>query len=265
MSVTIANQLYRAPLGADPVTWLLGLAACTGPTRRWDRDVAWPIEGERHAAAWLLAWGGRPYPPGLGPHVSELQPLPATDPARARWFDQVAFREVAADVAGVWTELLRTEQLAPGLARCERIVTYLRVIFLDAGGQPVGEFRTQTDTDPALSQIVHPDPAVLPLELAWALVADQPNAQVFYTGPEDGVPGGLALDGVPVRWRDLRYSWGSRYTMSHTIVVPNGSRLRLFVGLTTRTPDRYRVTAGGQLGGIVSTDSPAALRIGEST
>ncbi len=263
--VQIENETYRNTIGADPVALLLGLAECTGPRRRWDRDLLWPIEGPRHSACWLLAWGGRAYPPGLGPHVTQVAPLPATDPGRVRWFSQVRFTSADATAVTTWTEVVRTEELAPGVARCERIATYLRVLFLDGGGGVVGEFRTVTDTDPALSQIDHLDPLVDPLRFAWALVADTQVGQGLYVGLEAGVPTALGLDGVPVRWSDLRYSWGSRYTMEHTIVTPNATRLRLFVGLTSADPARYRITAGGQLAGIVSSDTPAAVRVAEGT
>lgn len=256
------------PLGADLVTHLLGLVECRGGRRRWDRDVSWfRIGDERRAETWARAWGTRPYPPGLGPRATPLEILPAINTQRRRNFEEVRFvADVQADAAGTWTELVRTAVLGPGVAILRRIVTYLRVQFLDQGGVVIGEFRTLTDTDPALAQIDHPQAGIDPLLLAWRLVADSPPtllADPLLVGPERLMPRSYVLEGIPLVWRDLRYSWGSRYSDLHEITAPQTTRLRLFCGMSTADPDAYRIRAGGLLGGFSLINAPASVRAAE--
>lgn len=258
---------WKMPLGADPVTHLLGLVECRGKRRRWDRDVTWfRLDDKRRADTWSTAYGARAYPPGLGPVATPLDITPAINTQRRRNFEEVRFTLADATAAGLWTELVRTVVLSPGVTILRRVVTFLKVQFLDQGGGVVGEFRTVTDTDPSLARIDHPQVGIDPLLFAWRLVADRPPSDLtdpLLVGAESLMPRQSALEGVPIVWTDLRYSWGSRYSERHDIVAPQSTRIRLFIRLSTADPSAYRITAGGLLGGIFLINAPASLRTAE--
>lgn len=245
---------YQVPVQVDPYRRLLMPPAL----------LSWPYPGPRREACFRFAWGGRPYPPGVGPRPLVLLPRPAIDPDRVRWFEPVSLPRAPLPfvTSGTAFELLRTNQLAPGAAMLRKVATWLHVAFL-AEGQPVGTpFVTGQDTDPGTFAVDHPTLAGS-LQFAWVLVGDPSDGpEPLFIGNPGAIPRAHALDGLPWSWTDLRYSWGSRYTETHTIIVPPETRLRLYVVLVTTgatTPADYSVRAGGLLAGALQNSSPAAI------
>ncbi len=271
-NVAILRSPYRVPISQDhalaarlPDSWKMG----------W-------FNGRHGAQSWEALrrfrrmWGRNRWFPmhelDLELGGSHVDTYPVASAERVQWFEP--FRCVGitplSTVPRVF-ELLRVQAVDFATTVLERIATYLLAQGLDATGAPVGPpFVTNACSDPCAFPLVHPEGVVVGnLNVRWRLVAD-PNPPdregappvMLVAAPPEMVPVGYPIFGIPPVWPDLRFTWGGTYTVDNYSLIMGNVLLRMFIEISTPAPTRWRVQAGGLLGGFTQNTGPlcAALR-----
>lgn len=151
----------------------------------------------------------------------------------------------------VW-EVAQTTVPTATLGVIEKVPTYMRVTAYTAG-LPVFTW-VLNGTDPSVIELVHPDPAVLPLRWRWRVTAEQQTeGQVSGTivAQLPDAPAGMDI----IRpWVNDQNGWAAIWAgWQKTLVWPK-ARVRLLLELQGQVDagiggERWQVTATGRIGG----------------
>lgn len=270
------------PLGGNAVVRFTPYTIPLSQDHRLDplTPDAWkvdPFRSPRRYALWERYWGRRFIWPDNDIDLAEAlaraneRDAPGADAERIEWFEPVRFVPVrlVGTSESAW-EIARVQIQPIGTGVLERIATYIKATPLDAEGQPVGPtFTTNILSDPLDTPLIHPTPGVGVLNVAWHLVAAGYSPQRGAGAVEPMLVGvrpeaiplmAEPLFGLPLRWSDLRYAWGTTYTgtAERRVVVMGPVRLRFFAILQTANPARWRVIVGGTLAGFWQSAGPMA-------
>lgn len=241
----------------------------------WKHD---PLRSPRRYALWQKYWGRRFVWPNNEIDLAEAltrtneRDAPGADAERIEWFEPIRFVPIGRLVATTeraW-EIARVQIQPIGTGVLERIACYLKAQPLDGEGQPVGAaFTTSILSDPLATPVPHPLPGVGALTVAWHLVAAGYSPQRG-TPPGEPMLAGVRTEliplmaeplfGLPLRWSDLRYAWGTTYTgtAERRVVVMGPVQIRFFAILSTPNPAAWRVIVGGSLAGFWQSAGPMA-------
>lgn len=154
-------------------------------------------------------------------------------------------------VTGTAYELVRVTNVpAAAAAVIERVPTMWTASALDAVGVPVLDYSRINGQRPCLRELVHPDPAVLPLTWSYRItmthMATHGAPVTPYLGPipASAVPG----EDILSPWPDMRYGHASPWGDRQQLVVRPQTQLRLFL-ILSGPPSRYAVEVGARLAG----------------
>lgn len=181
------------------------------------------------------------------------QPQPWSDTERLRWAERQRSSEVI--VPGVdWRcwQIANFDLVPHQLGIIERIATLVLVTALDDDGVPIN--RTTLDGSEIFEgTIEHPNPLRGVLRVRWSLTSEDLSRNAVGT-----VFSGVLVENRPgvawlPTWQDDLFGWNSRYSDNLQLVIPDSTRLRLWVELQATTPDNWSVAAKGRIGGYAQT------------
>ena len=226
--------------------------------RQWGRPVGElaPELADHPARDWAK---GPDQPWGMGRETALLDDYdkfqaPAAAAEKLKMFDRQRCRTFGASITpeGRAFELVRFDIPAQTVGVVERIPTTFQVEALDAGGVPIFTYSNTNGQEPCLNLLVHPDPAVAePLQWQWRVTVTDNGPPAPYFGPID--PASIIGDDLVEPWNDMRNGHAERWPDELQYVLHPRKTVRYWVTVSGPADNRFRVTAGGRIGGFWQT------------
>lgn len=193
-------------------------------------------------------------------HTSDVLLRPSGSSEAIHWTESARVRDVQASNGATSLEVARLDLPLGALVVVERLATYLRAQALDDAGEPVGEpFVTGCCADPFGPW--HPTSGER-LDVRWWLVG-APRQRAAMDGPAH------AISGSPIQiepsWNDLRYEWGSRYSVDLKLVVPKSIESIRLVAVPDSGASPWSIKVGGRLAAWSIAGGPKERALTEAT